>query len=111
MAKYAINPTGLRVKPTYESQLNYIANQPTIAYPDRGATFAARSIKMNQLFNESASQMAEQQARIQTAKYIKPTKVWNGYGRTWARDGSISWTSTTTTIPCRKFTASTAISA
>ena len=69
MAKYAINPIGLKTKPTYESQLNYIANQPTIAYPDRGATFAARSIKMNQLFNESASQMAEQQARTQQQIY------------------------------------------
>ena len=65
MAKFAINPTGLKVKPTYESQIEYIANQPTIAYPDRGATFAARSMKANQLFEQNAAQMAEQQARME----------------------------------------------
>ena len=64
-ATFAINPTGLRVKPTYESQINYIANQPTIAYPDRRATMMARSLKMGQLFNENAAEMAEQQARAQ----------------------------------------------
>ena len=63
MAKFAINPTGLKIKPTYESQIEYIANQPTIAYPDRGATFAARSMKANQLFEQNAAQMAEQKAR------------------------------------------------
>ena len=45
MATFAINPTGLRIKPTYESQVNYIANQPRFAYPDRNATMAARSPK------------------------------------------------------------------
>ena len=65
MAKFAINPTGLKVKPTYESQIEYIANQPTIAYPDRGATFAARSMKANQLFEQNAAQMAEQKARME----------------------------------------------
>ena len=69
MAKFAINPTGLKVKPTYESQIEYIANQPTIAYPDRSATFAARSLKANQLFNEHASQLAEQQARADLLKH------------------------------------------
>ena len=68
MAKFAINPTGLKPKPTYESQIQYIANQPTIAYPDRSATFAARSMKANQLFNEHASQLAEQQARADLLK-------------------------------------------
>ena len=65
MAKYAINPTGLRLKPTYESQLGVIANQPMIAYPDRSATMMARSQKMSQLFNENAAQMAEHQQRKQ----------------------------------------------
>ena len=55
MAKFAINPTGLKAKPTYESQIEYIANQPTIAYPDRGATFAARSMRANQLFEQHAA--------------------------------------------------------
>ena len=63
MAMSAVNPTGLRVKPTYESQVNYIANQPRIAYPDRNATMLARSLKMGQLFQENAAQMAEQQMR------------------------------------------------
>ena len=70
MATFAINPTGLRRKPTYESQVNYIANQPRIAYPDRRATMAARSQKMAQLFNENAAQMAEQQARAQQNKMM-----------------------------------------
>ena len=71
MATFAINPTGLRIKPTYESQVNYIANQPRIAYPDRTATMAARSQKMAQLFNENAAQMAEQQARAQQNKMME----------------------------------------
>ena len=55
MAAFAINPTGLKVKPTYESMTNYIANQPMIAYPDRRATMVARSQKMALLFNENLS--------------------------------------------------------
>ena len=43
MATFAINPTGLKVKPTYENMTNYIANQPMIRYPDRTATRIARS--------------------------------------------------------------------
>ena len=65
MAAFAINPTGLKVKPTYESMTNYIANQPMIAYPDRRATMMARSQKMAMLFNENAAEMAQQQARAQ----------------------------------------------
>ena len=65
MAAFAINPTGLKVKPTYESMTNYIANQPMIAYPDRRATMVARSQKMALLFNENAAEMAQQQARAQ----------------------------------------------
>ena len=65
MALFAINPTGLKVKPTYDSQIGVIANQPRIAYPDRSATFMARSQKMGQLFNENAAQMADQQMRMQ----------------------------------------------
>ena len=45
MAAFAINPTGLKVKPTYENVTNYIANQPMIAYPDRTATMLARPQK------------------------------------------------------------------
>ena len=71
MATFAINPTGLRRKPTYESQVNYIANQPRIAYPDRNATMVARSQKMAQLFNENAAQMAEQQAKAQQNKMME----------------------------------------
>ena len=71
MATFAINPTGLRIKPTYESQVNYIANQPRIAYPDRNATMVARSQKMAQLFNENAAQMAEQQAKAQQNKMME----------------------------------------
>ena len=51
MARFGINPTGLKPQPTYESLVQVIANQPMIAYPDRFATMTARSIKMNQLFN------------------------------------------------------------
>ena len=65
MATFAINPTGLKVKPTYESMTNYIANQPMIAYPDRTATRIARSQKMALLFNENAAEMAQQQAKAQ----------------------------------------------
>ena len=65
MATFAINPTGLKVKPTYESMTNYIANQPMIRYPDRRATMVARSQKMALLFNENAAEMAQQQARAQ----------------------------------------------
>ena len=65
MAAFAINPTGLKVKPTYESMTNYIANQPMIRYPDRTATRIARSQKMALLFNENAAEMAQQQARAQ----------------------------------------------
>ena len=36
MATFAINPTGLRVRPTYESLTNYIVNQPMISFPDKG---------------------------------------------------------------------------
>ena len=68
MATFAINPTGLKVKPTYESQVGYIASQPRIAYPDRRATMMARSQKMGQLFNENAAQMAEQQEKLQEEK-------------------------------------------
>ena len=65
MATFAINPTGLRVRPTYESLTNYIVNQPMIAYPERRATMIARSQKMSQLFNENAAEMAQQQAKAQ----------------------------------------------
>ena len=65
MATFAINPTGLKVKPTYESMTNYIANQPMIRYPDRTATRIARSQKMALLFNENAAEMAQQQAKAQ----------------------------------------------
>ena len=83
MATFAINPTGLRVKPTYESMVGVIANQPRIAYPDRGATMLARSLKMNQLFNESAAQMAEQQAKAQQQKMIQQlvTGIAQGLGK------------------------------
>ena len=65
MATFAINPTGLRVRPTYESLTNYIVNQPMISFPDRRATMIARSQKMSQLFNENAAEMAQQQAKAQ----------------------------------------------
>ena len=65
MATFAINPTGLKVKPTYESMTNYIANQPMIRYPDRTVTRIARSQKMALLFNENAAEMAQQQAKAQ----------------------------------------------
>ena len=71
MATFAINPTGLKVKPTYESQVGYIANQPRIVYPDRRATMLARSQQMATLFNENAAQMAEQQARAQQNQMIQ----------------------------------------
>ena len=64
MALFAIHPTGLKVKPTYDSQIGVIANQPRIGYPDRSATFMARSQKLGQLLNENAAQMADQQMRI-----------------------------------------------
>jgi hypothetical protein len=73
MARFGINPTRLRPKPTYESLVQVIANQPMIAYPDRNATMTARSIKMNQLFNENAAQLAEQQMRANQNKIVEAT--------------------------------------
>ena len=85
MATFAINPTGLKIKPTYESQVNYIANQPRIAYPDRTATMIARSQKMAQLFNENAAQMAEQQARAQQNQMM--TQMISGISQGLAQQG------------------------
>ena len=97
MATFAINPTGLRVRPTYESLTNYIANQPMIAYPDRRATMIARSQKMAQLFNENAAEMAQQQAKAQQNQMMeKMTRgvaeglIAKGFGKGAVRDSGFA---------------------
>ena len=63
MARYAINYTGLRQKPTYDSLLGEIANQPVIRFPDRRATQLRNSPYLTQLDGVNQAAIAEQQAR------------------------------------------------
>ena len=60
---YAINYTGLRPKPTYDSLLGEIANQPVIRFPDRRATQLRNSPYLTQLDGVNQAAIAEQQAR------------------------------------------------
>ena len=68
MATFAINPTGLKVKPTYESMTNYIANQPMIAYPDRTATRIARSQKMASCSTKTRQKWHSNKQRLSKTK-------------------------------------------
>ena len=63
MAKYAINYNGLRLKPSYDSLVHTIADQPRIIYPNRQAMQLRDSPYMTQLMN--SADIKEQQARIQ----------------------------------------------
>ena len=63
MAMYAINYTGLRTKPAYDSLLGEIANQPVIRFPDRRATQLRNSPYLTQLDGVNQAAIAEQQAR------------------------------------------------
>ena len=63
MAKYAINYNGLRLKPSYDSLVHTIADQPMIIYPNRQAMQLRDSPYMTQLMN--SADIKEQQARIQ----------------------------------------------
>ena len=63
MAKYAINYSGLRLKPSYESLVHTIVDQPRLAYPNRQAMQLRDSPYMTQLMN--STEMQDQQMKIQ----------------------------------------------
>ena len=65
MATYAVNFTGLTKRPTYDSLLGDIANQPMIRYPDRRATQLRNSPYLTQLDGVNQAEIANQQARMQ----------------------------------------------
>ena len=65
MATYAVNFTGLTKRPTYDSLLGDIANQPMIRYPDRRATQLRSSPFLTQLDGVNQAEIANQQARMQ----------------------------------------------
>ena len=56
MAKYAINYNGLRLKPSYDSLVHTIADQPMIIYPNRQAMQLRDSPYMTQLMNSAGIQ-------------------------------------------------------
>ena len=66
MAKYAINYSGLRLKPSYDSLVHTIADQPMIVYPNRQAMQLRDSPYMTQLMNSTA--VLDQQQKIQQEK-------------------------------------------
>ena len=65
MATYAVIFTGLTKRPTYDSLLGDIANQPMIRYPDRRATQLRNSPFLAQLDGVNLAEIANQQARMQ----------------------------------------------
>ena len=69
MAKYAVNFNGLRLKPSYDSLVYTIADQPRMAYPNRQATQLRNSPYMTQLMNSAG--MEEQQAKIREEQLKK----------------------------------------
>ena len=69
MAKYAINYNGLKLKPSYDSLVHTIADQPRIIYPNRQAMQLRDSPYMTQLMNSAGIQ--EQQARLQMEQVKK----------------------------------------
>ena len=70
-ATYAINFSGLRPRPTYDSLLRDIAYQPMIRYPDRRATQLRNSPYLTQLDGVNQAEIAAQQARMQNEQLKK----------------------------------------
>ncbi len=59
MAKYAINYSGLRLKPSYDSLVQTIADQPEIIFPNRMARIAHDSPYMTALQGLNNAEMAD----------------------------------------------------
>ena len=74
MATYAINYSGLRVKPSYESLVQTIANQPMIRYPNRMASLVRDSPYMTALQDLNQGEMAEEDEKRKEEE-VKKTAV------------------------------------
>ena len=70
-ATYAITFTGLKPRPTYDSLLGELANQPIIRYPDRRATQLRNSPYLTQLDGVNQAEIVQQQARMQNEELKK----------------------------------------
>ena len=70
-ATYANNFRGLKPRPTYNSLLGELANQPILRYPDRRATQLRNSPYLTQLDGVNQAAIAEQQSRMQNENLKK----------------------------------------
>ena len=74
MAKYAVNYSGLRLKPSYDSLVQTIANQPMIIYPNRMASIVRDSPYMTALQDLNNAEMADEDEKRKEEE-VKKTAV------------------------------------
>ena len=74
MAKYAVNYSGLRLKRSYDSLVQTIANQPMIIYPNRMASIVRDSPYMTALQDLNNAEMADEDEKRKEEE-VKKTAV------------------------------------